>query len=175
MASSRKRVAVAATAANYDSGEDMPDLVVAGPSGEGGSRRHPPVLQQERSSSESSEGQEDSGDAGDDDEEALDDASSDGDYEDVDDLVAGQEWSDILNPVQRDQFAQNLVGPVHGLPPTASALDYFFLFFDLTFFEAMVLHTKAYAARSRAAAARAAAAGTGHAHRTPKEKLKRDR
>ena len=32
MASSRKRVAVAA-AANYDSREDMPDLVVAGPSG----------------------------------------------------------------------------------------------------------------------------------------------
>ena len=31
MASSRKRVAAAA--ANYDSGEDMPDLVVAGPSG----------------------------------------------------------------------------------------------------------------------------------------------
>src|SRR6266581_4872051 len=128
----------------------------------------PPVLQAERSSSESSEGQEEEGgDAGDDDEEALDDASSDGEYEDDDDLVAGQECSNILTPVQRDQFVQNLVGPVHGLPPTASALDYFFLFLDLTFFEAMVLHTNAYAARVRAAAVRAAAAGTGSAHRNP--------
>jgi len=59
MASSRKRVAVAA-AANYDSGEDMPDLAVAGPSG-GASYLHPPVLQAERSSSESSEGQEEEG------------------------------------------------------------------------------------------------------------------
>src|SRR6266568_2303770 len=144
MASSRKRVAVAA-AANYDSGEDMPDLVVAGPSGGPAVYLHPPVLQAERSSSE----------------------SSDGDYEDDDDLVAGQEWSDILNPVQREQFVQNLVGPVHGLPPTASALDYFYLFFDLTFFEAMVLHTNASPARTRAAAVRAAAAGTGSAHRNP--------
>src|SRR6266581_4752302 len=107
MASSRKRVAMAA-AANYDSGEeDMPDLAVAGPSGgpgpsggsvagpSGGMYLHPPVLQAERSSSESSEGEEGGGDAGDDDEEALNDASSDGDYEDDDDLVAGQEWSDI--------------------------------------------------------------------------------
>ncbi len=165
MASSRKRVAAAA---NYDSGEDMPDLVVAGPSGGPALYLQPPVLQAERSSSESSEGQEEEGgDAGDDDEEALDDASSDGEYEDDDDLVAGQEWSNILTPVQRDQFVQNLVGPVHGLPPTASALDYFFLFFDLTFFEAMVLHTNAYAARVRAAAVRAAAAGTGSAHRNP--------
>ena len=143
MASSRKRVAVAA-AANYDSGEeDMPDLAVAGPSGgpgpSGGSEAgpsggpalylHPPVLQAERSSSESSEGQEEEGgDAGDDDEEALDDASSDGEYKDDDDLVAGQEWSNILTPVQRDQVVQNLVGPVHGLPPTASAWITFFFF-----------------------------------------------
>ena len=55
MASSRKRVAAAA---NYDSGEDMPDLVVAGPSGGPALYLHPPVLQAERSSSESSEGQE---------------------------------------------------------------------------------------------------------------------
>src|SRR6266568_5358169 len=130
MASLRRRVAVAA--ANYDSGEDMPDLVVAGPSGGHALYLQPPVLQAERSSSESSEGQEEEGgDAGDDDEEALDDASSDGKYEDDDDLVAGQEWSNILTPVQRYQFVQNLVGPVHGLPPTASALDYFFIFFDL--------------------------------------------
>src|SRR5258706_1947591 len=104
MASSRKRVAVAAAASNYDSGEDRPDLAVAGRSGgpgpsggpsvagpSGGLYLHPPVLQAERSSSESSEGEEGGGgDAGDDDEEALDDGSSDGDYEDDDDLVAGQ-------------------------------------------------------------------------------------
>src|SRR6266496_3628744 len=59
MASSRKRVAVAA--ANYDSGEDMPDLVVAGPSGGPALYLQPPVLQAERSSSESSEGQEEEG------------------------------------------------------------------------------------------------------------------
>src|SRR6266568_5139932 len=57
MASSRQRVAAAA---NYDSGEDMPDLVAAGPSGGPALYLHPPVLQAERSS-ESSEGQEEEG------------------------------------------------------------------------------------------------------------------
>ena len=48
MASLRKRFA----AANYDSREDMPDLVVAGPSGGPALYLHPPVLQAERSSSQ---------------------------------------------------------------------------------------------------------------------------
>src|SRR6266568_3709947 len=116
MASLRKRVAVAAATANYDSGEDMPDLVVAGPSGGGG---------------------------------------------------GGLFATPPPPPWGGGGVLRGFVGPVHGLPPTASALDYFFLFFDLTFFEAMVLHTNSYAARVRAAAVRAAAAGTGSAHRNP--------
>src|SRR6266581_6644594 len=81
------------------------------------------AIQDQESGEEEDEevvGSADNSESGGDDDDALNDAMASGEESDDDNLVVvGQEWSNNLTPVQRNEFVPNSVGPVHGLLPQA--------------------------------------------------------
>eukprot|EP00745_Piridium_sociabile_P020010 TRINITY_DN3051_c1_g1_i6.p1 TRINITY_DN3051_c1_g1~~TRINITY_DN3051_c1_g1_i6.p1 ORF type:complete len:108 (+),score=12.94 TRINITY_DN3051_c1_g1_i6:58-381(+) len=59
-------------------------------------------------------------------------------------------WRPDTQPAAVNEFSQE-TGPAHTLPPTASPLDYFFLFLPLTFFTTAAEETNRYAQQKQAA------------------------